>query len=192
MASVPDVHAPERRTDEIAGEGAARRPEVIVPTRGVVYIHSCPPAVCPHAEWALSGVLGSRVSVSWTDQPGDPGQLRAECAWSGRPGTGAQLAAALRTWSMLRFEVTEDPSLGYDGERIAHVPGRGIHRVAVGANGDLMVGEQQLREVLAKATNLDTMRHAVHRLLGTGVDADLEPYRLAGDGAPVTWMHQVG
>jgi len=28
-------------------------------------------------------------------------------------------------------------------------------------------------------------------LLGTAWDAELEPYRLAGDGAPVTLLHQV-
>lgn len=163
-----------------------------MPTRGVVYIHSCPPPVCPHAEWALSGVLGTRVTITWIEQPTAPGQLRAECAWSGRPGTGAALAAALKAWPMVRFEVTEEPSAGYDGERIAHVPGRGIYRTVVGANGDLMVGEQQLRELLAKATSLEGYQFAVLKLLGTDWDADLEPYRLAGEGAPVSWMHQVG
>ncbi|MBA3251731.1 MAG: DUF3145 domain-containing protein [Geodermatophilaceae bacterium] len=163
-----------------------------MPTRGVVYIHACPPAVCPHAEWAMSGVLGTRVTVTWIEQPTAPGQLRAECAWAGAAGTGAQLAAALRAWPMLRFEVTEEPSSGYDGERIAHVPGRGIYRSTVGANGDLMVGEQQLRELLAKAGTVEAYRYAVARLLGTDWDADLEPYRLAGEGAPVSWMHQVG
>lgn len=162
-----------------------------MPARGVVYVHSCPPAVCPHAEWAISSVLGTRVSLTWTEQPAAPGLQRAECAWSGRPGTAGQLGLALRTWSMLRFEVTEDPSPGCDGERIVHLPGRGVFRTAVSANGDIMVGEQQLRELLAKATPAD-YSHALHRLLGTAWDAELEPFRHAGEGAPVTWMHQVG
>lgn len=161
-----------------------------MPACGVVYVHSCPPAVCPHAEWAISGVLGSRVTLSWTDQPAAPGLLRAECVWSGRAGTGAAMAAALRNWTMLRFEVTEDPSQGCDGERIAHVPGRGVFRTTISANGDIMVCESQLRELLAKG-GPENYQYAVHRLLGTGWDAELEPYRSAGDGAPVTWMHQV-
>ena len=37
-----------------------------------------------------------------------PGQLRAVTNWVGPVGTGAQLANALRSWSVLRFEVTED------------------------------------------------------------------------------------
>jgi hypothetical protein len=163
-----------------------------VPARGVVYVHSCAPAVCPHAEWAISGVLGMRVSLTWTAQPASPGQLRAECAWTGRPGTAGALAAALRSWPMLRFEVTEDPSPGYDGERIVHVPGRGVYRTAVGANGDIMVGEGQLRALVGTARTLEEYAHAVDRLLGTAWDAELEPYRHAGDGAPVTWLHQVG
>ena len=163
-----------------------------MPTRGTVYIHSCPPAVCPHAEWALSGVLGSRVSLTWIDQPAAPGQLRSECVWSGSSGTGAQLAAALRSWSMLRFEVTEDPSQGCDGERIAHVPGRGVFRATTSANGDIMVRESQLRDLLGTPGTIESYQYAVHRLLGAAWDIDLEPFRTAGDGAPVTWLHQVG
>ncbi|WP_348773596.1 DUF3145 family protein, partial [Kingella kingae] len=34
-------------------------------------------------------------------------------------------------------------------------------------------------------------RHGVDELLGAAWDADLEVYRHAGDGSPVTWLHQV-
>ena len=29
-------------------------------------------------------------------------------------------------------------------------------------------------------------------LVGADIDAELEPYRSAGDGSEVTWLHQVG
>lgn len=161
-------------------------------TRGVVFVHSAPAAVCPHVEWAISGVLGGRVSLAWTEQPAAPGQLRADVNWTGLAGTGAALATALRAWPMLRFEVTEDASPGVDGERICFVPGRGIWRATISANGDVLVGEDQLRAVLAKATGLDAMRHHLATLVGTEVDAELEPFRRAGDGTAVTWLHQVG
>ena len=161
-------------------------------TRGVVYVHSCAPAVCPHVEWAISAVLDMRVTLSWTGQPAAPGALRAECGWSGRAGTGGRLAAALRDWPMLRFEVTEDASPGCDGERIVHVPGRGTHRAAVSANGDLVIGEQQLRAARAGCVTADDFAHAIDTMLGASWDAELEPYRQAGDGAPVRWLHQVG
>ena len=82
-------------------------------TCGVVYVHSTPLAVCQHVEWAIARVLGSPVRLEWSPQPVDPGTRRTECSWTGQPGTGAQFAAALRGWPMLRFEVTEEP--GPDG-----------------------------------------------------------------------------
>jgi hypothetical protein len=162
-----------------------------VPTRGVVYVHSAPLAVAPHVEWAIARVLGSPVRLEWAVQPVDPATRRAECSWTGRPGTGAEFAAALRGWPMLRFEVTEEPSPGFDGERYMHVPGRGLFRAAVGVTGDLMITEDQVRHVLATARGTEAVAHAMDKLLGTAWDAELEPYRRAGDGAPMTWLTQV-
>src|SRR6476619_3081870 len=68
---------------------------------GVVYIHASPAAVCPHVEWALSSTLSARANLKWTAQPAMPGQLRAVTNWLGPVGTGAQLANALRSWSVL-------------------------------------------------------------------------------------------
>ena len=93
---------------------------------GVVYIHASPAAVCPHVEWALSSTLNARANLKWTPQPAMPGQLRAVTNWVGPVGTGAQLANALRSWSVLRFEVTEDPSHGVDGHRWSHTPHLGL------------------------------------------------------------------
>jgi hypothetical protein len=91
---------------------------------------------------------------------------------------------------MLRFEVTEEPSPGYDGERFMFVPGRGVFRAAMGVTGDLMVTEDQVRGVLA-AGGSESIAHALERLLGTAWDAELEPYRHAGEGAPLTRLTQV-
>ena len=163
-----------------------------MPTRGVVYVHSCPPAVCPHVEWAISRVLSTPVRLQWTAQPADPSTQRAECAWTGRRGTGAEFAARLRQWPMLRFEVTGEPSPGVDGERIMYVPGRGAFRATMSANGDILVPEDRLRALLSQATAAESVAHGVERLLGTVWDNELEPYRHAGDGAPVTWLTQAG
>lgn len=162
-----------------------------MPACGVLYVHSCPPAVCVHVEWAVSRVLGVPVRLGWTAQPADPSTQRAECVWQGASGSAGELATALRQWTMIRFEVTEDASAGHDGERIAYVPGRGAFRTATSANGDMVVGEQRLRALLATATDPDALAHGLQRLLGADWDADLEPYRHAGDGAPVTWLYAV-
>jgi len=42
-------------------------------TWGVVYVHSALPAICPHIEWAISGVLGTKVALAWTPQSAAPG-----------------------------------------------------------------------------------------------------------------------
>jgi hypothetical protein len=157
-----------------------------------VYVHSTPLAVCPHVEWAIARVLSAPVSLQWSAQPVEPAAHRAECSWSGRPGTGAELAAALRQWPMIRYEVTEEPSPGVDGQRFMHVPNRGLFASAMSANGDLMIGEDRLRALIAAARGPEALSHALDKALGTAWDAELEPYRYAGDGAPVTWLTQVG
>ncbi len=159
-------------------------------TQGVLYVHSCPPALCPHVEWAVASELGTRVSLSWTAQPAEPGSLRAESTWHGRPGTAGRLAAALRGWSMLRYEVTEHASAGHDGERYAVTPSLGAFRSTISANGDLLVGEDRLRHLLATAQG-PQLAHGLDALLGSAWDDELEPFREAGEGAPVTWLHQV-
>src|SRR3954468_22613777 len=108
-------------------------------TRGVVFMHCCPSALAPHVEWALAGVLGCNARLQWTGQPVAPTHLRADAAWTGPIGTAAKLAASLRAWPMLVFEVTEDGTSASDGERLAYVPGRGFHRSATAANGDVVV-----------------------------------------------------
>ena len=37
-------------------------------TRGVVYVHSTPKALCPHIQWAVEGVLGA--PVRWLHKVG--------------------------------------------------------------------------------------------------------------------------
>jgi hypothetical protein len=157
---------------------------------GVLYIHSAPPALCPHVEWAVAAELGARPRVEWADQAAAPGQLRTELNWRGRPGTAGRLAAALRGWSVLRYEVTEEASPGLDGERYAVTPTLGVFRAVMSANGDVLVGEDRLRALLATATG-PQLAQGLDTLLGSAWDAELEPFRTAGDGAAVTWLHQV-
>jgi hypothetical protein len=160
-------------------------------TRGVVYVHCCPSAIAPHVEWALAGVLGRPARLQWAGQPAAPTHLRAQAAWSGSVGTAARLAASLRAWPMLVFEITEDGTSVSDGERLAYVPGRGFHRSTTAANGDVVVGEERLRGLMTRAKTADEFRHGLTELLGSAWDAELEPYREGGDGAPITLLHQV-
>ena len=156
---------------------------------GVLYVHSSPPALCPHIEWAVAAELGGRVCLRWSAQPSSLGHLRAEIGWHGRSGTGGRLAAALQGWCSLRYEVTEDPGPGRDGERYSVTPSLGVFRATTSANGDILIGEDRLRALLATTGALQ-FAHGIDTLLGTAWDAELEPYREGGDGAPASVLHQ--
>lgn len=158
-------------------------------TTGVVYIHSSPAALCPHVEWALTSALEARANLKWTAQPASDGLLRTTTNWVGPVGTGAKIAHALRSWSMLRYEVTEDPSEGVDGERFSHVPGLGLWRGQMSANGDIVVSENRLHAMMASGTEF--LVNEIHNALGTAWDEALEPYRRGGEfGAEVTWLRR--
>jgi hypothetical protein len=162
-------------------------------TRGIILIHSAPAALRPHLEWAVGAVFGAPVELVWTPQPAEPRSLRAELPWHGRPGTGAQLASALRGCERARFEVTEEATAGHDGMRWAYTPRLGVFAASIGVHGDIMIHEDRLKKaVLADALGRQPLAEAVADLLGAGWDDELEAFRQAGDGAPVRWLHKVG
>ncbi len=163
-----------------------------VTTRGVVYVHSAPSALCPHVEWAVGGVLGLPVQLSWTPQPAAAGAYRAELSWQGSAGTAAALASGLRGWTHLRFEVTEEPTPATEGARYSYTPDLGIFHAVSGLHGDLLIPEDRLRAAVVKAAlgQVD-LEQEISRLLGKPWDDELETFRHAGEGAPVRWLHQV-
>jgi hypothetical protein len=124
----------------------------LVTVRGVLQVHSAPPALSPHIEWAVAGVLGVAVSLPWVDQPASPGALRAELNWQGRPGTGGAITSALAGWNRLRFEVTEEASPGCDAVRYSCTPSLGTFSAVVSANGDVLVPEGRLRAAMTLAS----------------------------------------
>jgi Protein of unknown function (DUF3145) len=166
-----------------------------VSAHGVLYVHSAPPALCPHIEWAVAGIMGVPVSMPWGGQPAAPGALRAELTWQALPGTAGAIASALAGWNRLRFEVTEDGSPGCDGVRHCYTPDLGLFTAVTGANGDIMVSEDRLRSVMlmaSRGTGGRTLEDEIGRLLGTAWDNELEPFRRAADGAPVRWLNATG
>ena len=161
--------------------------------RGVVYVHSAPPALCPHVEWAVAGVIGVSVTLPWVSQSAAPGMMRAELGWQGRPGTAGAITSALAGWNRLRFEVTEEASPGCDAVRFSYTPNLGTFTAVTGGNGDILVPENRLRAAMAlAATGEISLDDELSRLLGQPWDAELEPFRYAGEGAPVRWLHATG
>ncbi|MBI1378487.1 MAG: DUF3145 family protein [Frankiales bacterium] len=161
-------------------------------TRGVVFVHSCPRALTAHVEWALADVLGRPVALDWSAQPVAAGSARAELCWSGPTGTASRIVSTLHGWGRVRFEVTEEATARTEGERYSVTPSLGVFRAVVGVHGDIQVPEERLRGALARAALSGTpLEDEVSRLLGAPWDAELEPFRYAGDGAAVRWLHQV-
>ena len=162
------------------------------PTRGVLYVHSAPSALCPHVEWAASGVLGVSVDVDWVAQPAETGTYRTEISWQAQIGSAAALASALRGWERLRFEVTEEPTATSEGARYSYTPDLGIFHAMTGLHGDVLIPEDRIKAFRVKAALGEiSMDQALDGLLGVAWDDELEPFRHAGDGAPVRWLHQV-
>ncbi|MBZ4322987.1 DUF3145 domain-containing protein [Streptomyces huiliensis] len=161
-------------------------------SRGVLYVHSAPRALCPHVEWAVEEVLGARVALDWIRQPASPGTWRTEFSWQGRPGTASRLASSLRGRHLLRFEVTAEPAAGTEGERYSSTPDLGIFHAVTGVHGDILIPEDRLRAALGRAQRGETdLAAEIAGLLGKPWDDELEPFRHAGEGAPVRWLHQV-
>ena len=177
--------------------------------RGVLQVHSAPPALCPHIEWAVAGVLGVAVDLPWVSQPAAPGSVRAELSWQGRPGTSAAITSELAGWNRLRFELTEEASPGCDAMRYSCTPVLGVFSAVMSASGDILIPENRLRAAMtvAAASASGVLRSAsaarpadpadplaaeLARLLGQPWDDELEPFRCAAEGAPVRWLHATG
>ena len=161
-------------------------------TRGVVFVHSSPRALCPHVEWAAGSVLNAHAAFDWTPQPAAPEMFRAELSWAGPAGTGARLASALRGWNHLRYEVTEEASRGVDGGRWSHTPELGIFHAQIDVHGNVVIPEDRVRAAMEHGGEPARMRHELQLALGQAWDDELEPFRHASDDARVVWLHKVG
>ncbi len=161
-------------------------------TRGVVFVHSSPRALCAHLEWGLADILGESVSIDWTPQPVAAGNVRGELAWTGEAGTASRIVSVLHGWGRTRFEVTEEATAHSEGERYSVTPSLGIYRAVIGVHGDIQVPEERLRGALARTLlSGAVLGEEIATLLGTPWDAELEPFRYAGEGTQVRWLHQV-
>ncbi len=161
-------------------------------TRGVLFVHSAPSALCPHVEWAVGAVFGAPIRVDWIPQPVERACYRTEYSWAGSTGTAARVASALKGWQRIRFEVTEEATSATEAERYSYTPTLGVFHGITGIHGDIMIPEDRLKAAVVKAALGDTsLLGEVDKLLGKPWDDELETFRHAGEGAPVRWLHHV-
>ena len=161
-------------------------------TNGVIFIHSVTPPLQKHVEWALTNVLGYEVHFDWTGQPAMAGMNRAEFSWTGDIGMGALLATSIRGWEHLRYEITEDPTPVSEGGRWSATPALGIFYAQTDLAGNVVIPENRIRSAIERSEgNPAELRKLVDLALGQAWDDELEPFRYAGAGAPVRWLHRV-
>ncbi|GAA4283863.1 DUF3145 domain-containing protein [Brevibacterium daeguense] len=162
-------------------------------TQGVLFVHSAPRALCPHIEWAAGGAIGAQAKFDWSPQPAAPGMFRAEICWRAASGSGARIASALRGWEGVRYEVTEEPAPGVNGARWSHTPSLGLYHATTDVFGNIVVPEDIIRSALERSAGDATrMTEEMNKALGQAWDDELEPFRHAGEGAPVRWLTKVG
>lgn len=161
-------------------------------TRVVLFIHSIPKALCSHVEWALAEQVAHPVSFEWLTQPVSPGTFRSEMTFQTQVGMSAKIASILLAFPNIRFEVTEEASPGCDGQRIMYTPTLGTWRSAISIHGENLISEDRLRSsVLTALRNGESVVDAVEHVLGGPWDLELEPFRYAGEGVAVRWLHEV-
>ena len=161
---------------------------------GVLFVHSCPRALSPHLEWALTRIFGASVALDWSEQPIEPGAVRAEVVWNGPVGMGARIASALLAFTGVRYEVTEDASPGREGERFAATPALGLFRASIGVHGDVMVSEERLRSAMGHVRTRGgevSLAEEISRLIGEPWDVELEAFRCSHADSTVRVLHNV-
>ena len=148
--------------------------------------------LCPHIEWAVGGVFGAPARMDWIPQPVERACYRTEYSWAGPTGTAARLASALKGWQKVRFEATEEAVSGTEGERYSYTPTLGVFHAITGIHGDIMIPEDRIRHAMALSSlGGRSLEACLDELLGKPWDDELEPFRHAGDGTPVRWLHEV-
>ncbi|MGH1554088.1 DUF3145 family protein [Streptomyces sp. L7] len=138
------------------------------------------------------GARRTRVSLDWIRQPAAPGTWRSEFLLAGRGGNGVQAG--------VRPPRLAPPPLRGHRRALPHRRGRalqlhpdlGIFHAVTGIHGDILIPEDRLRAALTRSQQGETDLEAdIAKLLGKPWDDELEPFRYAGEGAPVRWLHQV-
>ena len=82
---------------------------------------------------------------------------------------------------------------GHEHSLQIHVDPLGIFHAVTDVHGNVVVPEDRVRAALEVGTgDPERMRAELDVALGRAWDEELEPFRYAGDGAPVRWLHRVG
>jgi hypothetical protein len=143
--------------------------------RGFLTIHSAPSALRHHIDWAIQGVLGNWIKLSWNPQPLLPGTFRTQLDFRASQGAAAEMASVLRSWHYLNFEIIEGSEIG--GELFRFTPELGIHRSIVDQSGSILINENQLSSLLTTSFDEESIREGVAGLMGNSWEMELDRFR---------------
>ena len=143
--------------------------------RGFLTIHSSPSALRHHIDWAIQGVLGNWIKLSWNPQPLLPGTFRTQLEFRASQGAAAEIASVLRSWHYLNFEIIEGSETG--GELFRFSPELGIHRAVVDQTGAVLINENQLAALLASAFDEESIREGIATIVGNSWESELDRFR---------------
>jgi hypothetical protein len=143
--------------------------------KGYLTIYSVPSTLRQHIDWAIQNVLGSWITLSWSQQPLLPGTLRTQLEFRDRIGAASEIASALASWHYLNFEVIEsgEPL----GENFRFTPELGMHRAIIDQSGAVFLTENQINQCMSNAFDEETIRENIAKTLGTPWENQLERFR---------------
>ena len=146
---------------------------------GRILIYSTPGALIQHIEWAINQAVGQVVSITWVNQPLNPGSKAMELEYKHQIPIAAKLSTALKAWHYIRFEVREINKNTQDAIFYRATPDLGLHQVSTASNGDVVLNENQINTILKNSLSYEKLQSNLENALGVNWDTELEPYRIA-------------
>ena len=146
---------------------------------GDLRIYSAPKALLRHIQWSLNAIFEEKVSLEWVVQPLTPGTYSCELYWrsSVHKDRASKIAATLKSWHYIRFEVREFPTDGGEGVLYRCTPDLGMHQAVTASTGDVMIHENRILTILGNSKGFETLREGLQDALGVAWDDELECYR---------------
>ena len=159
---------------------------------GRIQIYSTPSALIQHIEWAINQALGQVHSLSWVNQPLNPGSKAMEFEYKVQMPIAAKLSTALKAWHYIRFEVREINKNTQDSTFYRATPELGLHQVSATTNGDVVLNENQINTIIKNSLSYEKLQANLENALGTSWDIELEPYRIALAGPMLDTVSKSG
>ena len=155
---------------------------------GDLRIYSAPRALLRHIQWSLNSIFDEKVSLEWVEQPLAMGSFACEVQWRSNKEFASKIAATLKSWHFIRFEVREFPTDGGEGVLYRCTPELGLHQAVTSSTGDVMVHENRILTILSQSRGNESLRAGMQDALGVAWDNELECYRrgIDSDAAPLS------